>query len=190
MTTSSATAVATPVAPAISDHGAYTNHLTEGQRLFDETRDDSSMDPLSWVVRVSKSHHELSVYYKQRRFKTYQAVFGRSRWAGSKQWEGDLRTPEGNYLIVDRHPSQRFRWFLTLNYPNAIDLAKFQELRSAHEIPVQTRAGGRVGIHGTDEPMLNEGGVNWTTGCISVDNADISELAELLPIGTLVIINP
>jgi lipoprotein-anchoring transpeptidase ErfK/SrfK len=32
--------------------------------------------------------------------------------------------------------------------------------------------------------------VNWTTGCISVDNADISELAELLPIGTLVIINP
>jgi murein L,D-transpeptidase YafK len=141
-------------------------------------------------LRVSKSRHELSVYYKQRPFKNYQAVFGRSRWAGAKQWEGDLRTPEGNYLIVERHPSRRFRWFLTLNYPNAIDLARFQELRSAHEIAADTRAGGRVGIHGTDQPMLNLGGVNWTTGCISVNNADISELAELLPIGTLVVINP
>ena len=46
------------------------------------------------------------------------------------------------------------------------------------------------GIHGTDNPILNIGNINWTTGCISIDNSDIVELARLLPIGTLVIIKP
>jgi len=36
-----------------------------------------------------------------------------------------------------------------------------------------------LGIHGTDLPILNSGNVDWTTGCISVDNDDISELARV-----------
>ena len=39
-------------------------------------------------------------------------------------------------------------------------------------------------------PELNRGDVNWTTGCISVDDEDFEELKRLLPKGTLVIINP
>jgi len=176
--------------PAAPDQSASTTRLTDGQLLFNRTKDSSSTDPMSWVVRVYKSRHELLVYYKGRFFKKYRAVFGRSRWAGAKGWEGDLRTPEGNYFILDKHRSRRFVWFLTINYPNAIDLARFNELRDAREIPAAARAGGHVGIHGTDRPSLNLGEINWTTGCISVNNSDIFELAELLPIGTLVVINP
>jgi lipoprotein-anchoring transpeptidase ErfK/SrfK len=47
-----------------------------------------------------------------------------------------------------------------------------------------------VGIHGTDSPVLNLGDVNWTLGCISLNNDDIAEMARLLPVGTLVVINP
>ncbi len=50
--------------------------------------------------------------------------------------------------------------------------------------------GDGIGIHGTDEPILNAGKVNWTTGCISVDNGAIDELEALLPVGTLVVIKP
>jgi lipoprotein-anchoring transpeptidase ErfK/SrfK len=50
--------------------------------------------------------------------------------------------------------------------------------------------GGRIGIHGSDEPVLNRGNINWTTGCISVDDEDVEELKRLLPTGTVVIIKP
>jgi murein L,D-transpeptidase YafK len=93
-------------------------------------------------------------------------------------------------MIVGKHPSRRFEWFLKINYPNADDQQHFTELREEGEIPRWAREGGQVGIHGTDNPLLNVGDVNWTTGCISIDNQDIDELARLLPIGTVVIIKP
>jgi hypothetical protein len=93
-------------------------------------------------------------------------------------------------LIVGKHSSARFGWFLHINYPNAEDQARFERSRAEHLIPASAREGGQIGIHGTDSPYLNVSDINWTTGCISVDNADIRELAYLLPVGTLVVINP
>lgn len=152
--------------------------------------DGAASDPMSWSVYAYKSSHKIEVFYKGHPYKIIPAVFGRSRWAGGKQWEGDRRTPEGTYLIIDKHRSRRFGWFLRINYPNAEDLNHFAELRAEHEIPAGARAGGQVGIHGTDNPVLNTGNIDWTTGCVSVDNGSIRELARLLPIGTLVVIKP
>jgi L,D-peptidoglycan transpeptidase YkuD (ErfK/YbiS/YcfS/YnhG family) len=160
-----------------------------GQRLFDQAVDGSRIDPFNWAVHVYKSQHRIELYYKNQLFKTYHAVFGRGL-GGAKAWEGDSRTPEGAYLIIAKHRSLRFRWFLKLNYPNATDEARFAELRASHTIPMRSREGSLVGIHGTDSPILNIQDVNWTLGCISVDNSDITEMARLLPVGTLVVINP
>lgn len=190
-TTASGVAVAgltAPIPAASNDHHA--DHVATGAGLIDGARDAALANPLNWAAHVHKAHHEIEVYYRGHFYKSYHAVFGRSRWAGAKEWEGDGRTPEGAYLIVGKHPSYRFRWFLHLNYPNALDQAKFAELRAAREIPVSVHEGGQIGIHGTDNQSLNDGNVNWTTGCISLDNRDISELARLLPIGTLVVIEP
>lgn len=161
-----------------------------GIAVFDRASESERRDPNNWVVHIYKAHHQLDVYFQGHLYKSYHAVFGRSRWMGAKQWEGDLRTPEGNYLIVAKHPSRRFDWFLRINYPNAIDEARFDELHADQEIPAGARAGGAIGIHGSDNPLLNVGDINWTTGCISVVNSDIEELAHLLPTGTLVIIEP
>ena len=167
---------------------------TPGQVLFDKARDMAFLDPLSWSVTIFKKRQELIVYYQGRLFKTYHAVFGRSLEPGTKLWEGDRRTPEGIYTIVERHPSHRWDWFLTLNYPNETDRRRYQELREGGEVPIEdghpVGVGSRIGIHGTDEPRLNRDNVNWTTGCISVDDQDIEELKKLLPDGTLVIIKP
>jgi lipoprotein-anchoring transpeptidase ErfK/SrfK len=163
---------------------------TEGRRLFTDSIDGSKSDPLNWSMHVYKSRHRIELYYQNHLFRTYHAVFGRSRWGGGKVWEGDSRTPEGAYLIIQKRRSTRFQWFLRLNYPNATDQERFAEMRAAREIPAAANEGGQVGIHGTDSPTLNVGDVNWTLGCISVSNDDIQEMARLLPIGTLVVINP
>lgn len=184
-TLSSSPAVAAPAASA-SSSGAS----SEGERLYLEALANAARNPLNWSVHIYKSRHLMQVYYKGHPYKTYHAVFGRSRWAGAKEWEGDMRTPEGDYLIIDKRRSRRFGWFLALNYPNAIDHARFVHLRAMGKVPRRAREGGDIGIHGTEIPLLNVGDINWTTGCISVDNGDIAELDRLLPVGTLVVISP
>ena len=47
-------------------------------------------------------------------------------------------------------------------------------------------AGGFIGIHGTDQPELLPGFVSH--GCIRLSNADILQLARLMPVGTPVTI--
>ncbi len=168
----------------------HSDGIKPGQRLFDQTHDGSEMDPFNWSLHIYKGRHLLEIYYKNHLFRTFHAVFGRNPQTGGKQWEGDSRTPEGAYLIVAKHPSARFNWFLRINYPNATDQERFRTLRVDHVIGMRAHLGGEIGIHGTDSPILNLGNVNWTLGCISVDNADIDEMARLLPIGTLVVINP
>ncbi len=121
-------------------------------------------------------------------------MFGRSFEPGTKLWEGDRRTPEGVYTIVEKHPSRRWEWFLTLNYPNVLDRRRYEQMRDGGVVPIEdgrpVGVGGRIGIHGSDEPLLNRGDVNWTTGCISVSDQDVDELHKLLPTGTVVIIKP
>jgi lipoprotein-anchoring transpeptidase ErfK/SrfK len=163
---------------------------TEGEILYDKASRAEDVDPSNWSVMAYKSQHLLTVYFEGRLFARYRAVFGRSLQAGGKLYEGDRRTPEGAYRIVAKRRSYRWRYFLKLDYPNQADRLRFDELRADGMIPARFREGGEIGIHGTDEPLLNEGLINWTTGCISVDNDAIAELDRLLPIGTLVVIKP
>lgn len=168
---------------------------TPGSILFDQTQDDSALDPTSWAVNVFKKQQALVVYYKGRLFKRYDAVFGRSLDGGAKQWAQDRRTPEGVYTIIEKYQSARFRWFLRLNYPNLEDRVRYETLRVNGVVPVGSdgkspTVGSAIGIHGTDVPILNEGHINWTTGCISLENKDIDDLERLLPVGTVVIIKP
>ena len=181
---------------ALDGHKGERNRheLTPGERAFELTRDSSFLDPVSWNVTAWKSRHQLTVYYKGNEYRTYHAVFGRNRGNGTKLWEGDGRTPEGVYTIVEKHPSLRWEWFLGLNYPNDVDEYRYEQLRDAQKIPEEggrdVGEGGHIGIHGTDNPLLNSGNIDWTTGCISVNNLDVAELSRILPVGTLVIINP
>ena len=177
--TATPTSTPTPL-PQVKIDGVRTGRVpTPGQLLFAKTRDIAFMDPLNWSVTIFKKRHQLIVYYKGRLFKDYHAVFGRSFEPGTKLWEGDRRTPEGVYTIVEKHPSRRWDWFLTLNYPNALDRYRYEQMRDGGEVPNEdgrpVGVGGRIGIHGTDESELNRGDVNWTTGCISVDDEETSK---------------
>ena len=165
---------------------------TPGEAALSNTTNGSQFDAVNWSVMIYKSRHLLTVYYKSHFYQSYRAVFGRNLDHSAKVYAGDRRTPEGVYSIIRKYRSPRFRWFLKLNYPNDVDWARFQDMQARHLIAVSAvrSPGNAIGIHGTDEPLLNEADINWTTGCISVDNWAISELATVLPVGTLVVIKP
>jgi murein L,D-transpeptidase YafK len=134
------------------------------------------------------------VLYKGRLFESYPAVFGRNPDHSAKQWEGDLRTPEGFYTIVEKYYNPRWKWFLRLSYPNYLDRVRYETMLYKGLVPFRggrpRPLGGAIGIHGTDRPSFNRTRINWTLGCISLDNDAIEELDQLLPVGTLVIIKP
>jgi hypothetical protein len=191
-------AISTPApAPAAAHSKPIDGAIAEtpGEREFRLTRDAGVLDKRNWALMAYKLRHQIVVYYKGRQFKTYHAVFGRSGQPGTKLWAGDRRTPEGLYVIIKKYASRRFGHFLRLNYPNKIDRNRYENLRESGAVPVNDDGsplpeGGAIGIHGTDVQILNDGDIDWTTGCISVDNDAIAELNRLIPVGTMVLIKP
>ncbi len=145
----------------------------------------------TYAIVVRKSCRTLDVYRHGWRIRSFPAVFGLNG-NGRKLYEGDLRTPVGLYAIVDKRPHARWRHFMLLDYPNLQDLHRYWLAVESGDVPRAgdhyAGVGGAVGIHGTDKPSLNEKNVDWTWGCISLRNQDIDDLAALVPVGTLVLI--
>ena len=145
----------------------------------------------AYLVVVRKSCRTLDVYRYGTRVRSFPAVFGLNG-RGSKLYEGDLRTPTGLYTIVDKRRHPRWSQFLLLDYPNMQDLHRYWLAMETGGIPRRgdgyVSAGGAVGIHGTDNPRLNQRNVDWTWGCISLENPDVDDLAAIVPVGTLVLI--
>ncbi|MCC8193562.1 MAG: L,D-transpeptidase [Deltaproteobacteria bacterium] len=92
--------------------------------------------------------------------------------AGDKFSEGDLRTPEGVYFIIQRIASgldyEKYGYeAYTLNYPNPVD-------------KLRRKTGYGIWIHGRGVPITP----NLTEGCVSLNNTDIAVLGKNLTPGT------
>jgi len=143
----------------------------------------------TYKVVIDKSDYELKVYDEDGWLGTYPVVFGDPSLA-DKKMEGDKLTPEGTFHIVAKKIHKKWGPFLLLDYPNSASYARFNQLKAQHKIPSKAAIGGGIGIHGTrpNEEYAVDNFINWTDGCISVKYSDISELYDMLPIGTEVVI--
>ena len=80
-------------------------------------------------------------------------------------------TPKGSFYIRNRLTRYRSAFYGPVAFGT-----------SARSVLTDWPAGGFVGIHGTSRPELLPGRVSH--GCIRLLNADILELARLMPVGT------
>ncbi len=136
-------------------------------------------------VVIKKSAHTLALMRGTTTLKTYKVAIGPGG-AGPKHREGDMTTPVGHYRVEWRAPSQ-FHQFLHLNYPNADDQKRFAESKAKGELPEKATIGGDIGIHGAPPNPAwksTHKTVDWTAGCIAVDDAEIDEISSLVPYGT------
>jgi len=176
---------------ALSLHGCLAPRGWQGPPPpADEDRlDFAAAEP--WFIVVRTACRTLDVYRQGDRIRSYHAVFGLGGASG-KEFEGDRRTPTGLYAIAAVRQHERWRRFLLLDYPNQRDWRRYDAALANGTVPMlgsrPVGVGGAVGIHGTDKPRLNRMNVDWTWGCISLDNADVVELANLVPVGTPVLI--
>jgi len=138
-----------------------------------------------WVIVVRRSCRTLGVYRYGEWVRTFDKIaFGRV--PGVKVHEGDRRTPNGFYRIVGKRPHARWARFMLLDYPNLSD--RDDHRRALEEGLAAAGPGGEIGIHGTDKARFNQLGIDWTFGCVALMNDDVVELYDMVPSGSLVLI--
>lgn len=138
---------------------------------------------------VDKSDYELKVYDEEGWYATYPVVFG-SKNLTDKYMEGDKRTPEGSFRIIEKRPHQKWHKMLMLDYPTKESWEKFKQRKAKGLIPKSAKIGGGIAIHGTwpNDNIVVDDYTNWTNGCIALKNEDLDDLESYLPLGTRVII--
>jgi len=136
-------------------------------------------------IVVRKSKRTLELLHDGALFESFPIALGREP-RGSKQEEGDGRTPEGVYLIDGRSMQTRYTRALHISYPDGNDRDRARAMKA---VP-----GGAIFIHGLpsdygpfDPPQWYR---DWTEGCISVGNAAIVKIWDAVPDGTPIEILP
>jgi murein L,D-transpeptidase YafK len=136
-------------------------------------------------IVVEKSARQLSVFCTGKRIKTYRIALGRN-FLGSKDQEGDMKTPEGVYKIDRRNPQSSFHLGLHLSYPSEEDNARATERGVS--------AGCDIMIHGLPNGHGWIGAFHrwrdWTAGCIALTDEEIEELWRVTPDGAPIEIGP
>lgn len=127
--------------------------------------------PIDSIV-VFKAKREMICFNQQKKVKKYIISLGIEP-IGKKQFEGDLKTPEGLYYINERDTISSYHTNLGISYPNEQD--------SIYAASFQKSAGGEIKIHGfpnkhlkyQEKDFLN---TDWTIGCIAVSDMEVDEL--------------
>lgn len=155
----------------------------------------------TWVL-VDTKKQTLSVMDDLRVLDHFDRIALGAAGAGLKRYRGDGKTPVGTFRVSWFNPDSRFDLFIGLDYPNReyadraleaglIDRGTHLRIVSAIDLritpPQDTPLGGQIGIHGlgAGDRQVHQM-LNWTNGCIALDNAEIRRLARWVNRGTRV----
>ncbi len=145
-------------------------------------------DAMADKIIIKKSTRMLYLSTQGEIFKKYHITLGKVP-VGDKEVEGDMKTPEGAYLLDYRQFSNDYYKSLHVSYPNASD--------KAHAKALGASPGGMIMIHGTPPAWsLSPYGdwmnilIDWTEGCIAMQNDDMDEVWDSTTNGIPIVILP
>ena len=138
-------------------------------------------------ILVEKSTHRMTVFAQGKLIARFDAGFGLHP-VGHKERQGDRRTPEGKYVLDYKNPNNAYYRSIHISYPNNADRAR---ARRAGVPP-----GGDIMVHGQPNDRRVAAAIalwpspDWTDGCISLSNADMARLWELVDVPVAIEIRP
>jgi murein L,D-transpeptidase YafK len=147
-------------------------------------------------IVVSKSRRRLMLYANNKLVRVYRVGLGTDP-VNDKIKEGDRRTPEGEFYVFTKNERSAFYLSLGLSYPNAVDAQRglrnglitrsqfnsiVDAIRRKVAPPQNTPLGGQIYIHGNGSQS------DWTWGCVALDNPNMRELFDAVPVKTPVVI--
>lgn len=136
-------------------------------------------------VVVEKSLRKIRLYSGTRELAVFPISLGRSP-IGAKECEGDNKTPEGIFRVLEHKRDSAYFLSLRLSYPEPTNLA------------IAANKGCKPGLDVMIHGMRNGFGWlgrahlwwDWTRGCIAVTNEEMAKIWALVPDGAIVEIKP
>lgn len=161
------------------------------------------------LVLVDQASYKMRIYERDHLSGEFDVSFGQG--TGTKQVQGDNKTPKGMYFVIQKHQGQfdgpygayYGGYWIKINYPNAFDAARgrsdnlisasqqesiSQQWRKRAATLQDTRLGGGIGFHGWIKEWSNEGPRHLSWGCVVMHIYDISKVYDQLAEGTMVVI--
>lgn len=158
------------------------------------------------ILVVVKSEYRASLVERGQVVHTWRVGLGQAP-IGPKLKQGDNRTPEGAYRVLDKSRGPfSGAWaayfgvaWMRISYPNTVDADRGlaagrittaeRDLIAAADLagrepPKTTALGGGIGIHGWAGRWPGEDRQDITWGCLSVQNEELEALYERVPSGT------
>lgn len=148
-----------------------------------------NQSPQYYIV-IDKSDYELRVYANNVLYQKYRVVFG-SDDMRDKMYEGDRRTPDGYFEVIQKKIHNDWGPELLLDYPTEESYARFNARRDSGVIPRIVTIGSGIAIHGTTRASndnLIDRRINWTNGCVSLKLKEMKILYKYIKTGTPVLI--
>lgn len=130
-------------------------------------------------VQVHKADRKMYLFHNEKVLKAYDIGLGFAP-VGHKQFEGDGKTPEGQYFISHKNPDSQYHLSLGISYPNEADIA-FAEAEGKSP-------GGDIFIHGGPNSRVSKR--DWTFGCVALTDKEIEIVYSMVKPGTPVFILP
>ena len=130
-------------------------------------------------VQVHKAARKMYLLHNGKVLESFDVALGFAP-EGHKQFEGDGKTPEGQYFISHKNPDSNYHLSLGISYPNEADIA-FAEAQGKPP-------GGDIFIHGGPRrPVARR---DWTEGCIAVTDEEIEVIYSMVKPGTVIHVLP
>ena len=138
-------------------------------------------------IVVEKAIRKMTLLSKEKVVEVFDIGLGFNP-TGDKEKEGDGKTPEGRYSIVEKNDKSKYHLSLKISYPDKQDVLTARKK--------QLNPGGDIMIHGYpnavptwlgDMILKNK---DWTRGCIAVSNEEIEKIWSYTHIGTIIDILP
>ncbi|MEX0732026.1 MAG: L,D-transpeptidase [Aquisalimonadaceae bacterium] len=156
-----------------------------------------------WLLVDTTSQH-LVVYQGEAEIARYSSIAIGRNGASQDRFRNDNTTPLGEFRISWINHDSQYHIFLGFDFPtfdhasrayaagrlSLDDYLQISDAARLRRLPPQTTGlGGHIGIHGLGDadPDIHRI-ANWTRGCIALTDDEIRELAELVTIGTRVIV--
>lgn len=169
-----------------------TGHSATGEA--DPNAERLSLPLVDPKIVISKSRRRLELYSGGRIVRVYRVGLGLDP-VNDKVRQGDRRTPEGSFYIFIKNPKSSFYLSLGLSYPDIEDAERglrdglisraqynqiVRAIRRRERPPQNTALGGDIFIHGNGSQS------DWTWGCVALDDRDMKELFDAVPLKTRV----
>jgi murein L,D-transpeptidase YafK len=149
-------------------------------------------------IVVMKGARRMEIYSDGALVRTYKVGLGLNP-VPDKVRQGDRATPEGEFYVFTKNNKSAFYLSLGVSYPNVEDAERglrdglisrgqrdaiVRAIKRKATPPQNTALGGDIYIHG------NGASSDWTWGCVALENEDMKELFDAIPMGALVTIKP